>query len=385
VADAPKSKKRPGWQSLLLAVVMAAMGGVFGFLVAKGGMSFLPASASLKALGPWDLLALPVIIVFVLAFHEAGHLAGGMSRGMRFLLFIAGPFGWVRGKDGVRFRLFFNLGTLGGVAAAMPVPGEPLKPQLTRLVVGGPLASLVLAIAALAVFWWVPGRVGAYGLVTAGLSLAIFVVTAVPLRSGGFMSDGMQLLQLRRNPAMVERRARLLALMGQGMAGVRPRDYDPDALAHAQAITGDETLYDVGVWLYSYFHALDAGDMAAAERWLRRVEPRVDDYPDGFRQSLAIELALFEALQHGRVAPARAWLGRARGGVVDTSRRRLAEAALAAREGRRDDALSALAVADAKLNRSMDAGSTHLSADQISAVRALLDANPARHAAALAS
>jgi hypothetical protein len=70
---------------------------------------------------------------------------------------------------------------------------------------------------------------------------------------------------------------------------------------------------------------------------------------------------------------------------VDASRRRLAEAALAAREGRRDDALSALAVADAKLNRSMDAGSTHLSADQISAVRALLDANPARHAAALAS
>jgi hypothetical protein len=114
MTDAPKPKKKPVWQSLLLAVVMAAMGGMFGFLVAKAGMAFLPASASLKALGPWDLLALPVIIVFVLAFHEAGHLAGGMSRGMRFLLFIAGPFGWVRGKDGVRFRLFFNLGTLGG-------------------------------------------------------------------------------------------------------------------------------------------------------------------------------------------------------------------------------------------------------------------------------
>ena len=65
-----------------------------------------------------------MLIVFVLAFHEAGHLAGGMSRGMRFLLFIAGPFGWIRGKDGVRFRWFFNLGTLGGVAAAMPVPGR---------------------------------------------------------------------------------------------------------------------------------------------------------------------------------------------------------------------------------------------------------------------
>lgn len=371
MAETTKQKK-PRWQIGLVTLVMAIAGGVFGYLLATAGASFLPGSLSLKALTAWDLLALPVITVFVLAFHEAGHLAGGMSRGMRFLLFIAGPFGWVRGKDGVRFRWFFNLGTLGGVAAAMPVPGLPLKPQLTRLVVGGPLASLVLAAAGFAVFWFVPGRVGAYALVTAGLSLAIFVVTAVPMRSGGFMSDGMQLRQLRRQPAMVERRARLLALMGQGLAGLRPRDYDRESLTHAQAITGDEALYDVGVWLYSYFNALDAGDVAAAEGFLARVEPLFDDYPDGFRQAIAIELALFEALHRRRLDQAHAWLARARGGVVDVSRRRLAEAAVAAREGRRDDALAALKAAEAKLGSSMDAGSTHLSADQVAGLRAEL-------------
>ena len=371
MAETTKQKK-PRWQIGLVTLVMAIAGGVFGYLLATAGASFLPGSLSLKALTAWDLLALPVIIVFVLAFHEAGHLAGGMSRGMRFLLFIAGPFGWVRGKDGVRFRWFFNLGTLGGVAAAMPVPGLPLKPQLTRLVVGGPLASLVLATAGFAVFWFVPGRVGAYALVTAGLSLAIFVVTAVPMRSGGFMSDGMQLRQLRRQPAMVERRARLLALMGQGLAGLRPRDYDRESLTHAQAITGDEALYDVGVWLYSYFNSLDAGDVAAAEGFLARVEPLFDDYPDGFRQAIAIELALFEALHRRRLDQAHAWLARARGGVVDVSRRRLAEAAVAAREGRRDDALAALKAAEAKLGSSMDAGSTHLSADQVAGLRAEL-------------
>lgn len=371
MAETTKQKK-PRWQIGLVTLVMAIAGGVFGYLLATAGASFLPGSLSLKALTAWDLLALPVITVFVLAFHEAGHLAGGMSRGMRFLLFIAGPFGWVRGKDGVRFRWFFNLGTLGGVAAAMPVPGLPLKPQLTRLVVGGPLASLVLAAAGFAVFWFVPGRVGAYALVTAGLSLAIFVVTAVPMRSGGFMSDGMQLRQLRRQPAMVERRARLLALMGQGLAGLRPRDYDRESLTHAQAITGDEALYDVGVWLYSYFNSLDAGDVAAAEGFLARVEPLFDDYPDGFRQAIAIELALFEALHRRRLDQAHAWLARARGGVVDVSRRRLAEAAVAAREGRHDDALAALKAAEAKLGSSMDAGSTHLSADQVAGLRAEL-------------
>ena len=367
-----KKAKKPQWQALAMALAMGVAGAGFGFLLAKAGMAFLPASLSLKSLTPWDLLALPVIIVFVLAFHEAGHLAGGMSRGMRFLLFIAGPFGWVRGTDGVRFRWFFNLGTLGGVAAALPVPSLPLKPQLTRLVVGGPLASLVLAVLAFAVFWWVPGRVGAYALITAGLSLSIFVVTAVPMRSGGFMSDGMQLLQLGRNPTMVERRARLLALMGQGLAGVRPRDYDRVALAHAQAITGEETMYDVGVWLCSYFSALDAGDVAAAQGWLDRIEPVVDDYPDGFRQSLAIELTLFEAVHRHRPDQARAWLARARGGVVDESRRRLADAALALGEGRPDEARTALTVARSKLGRSMDAGLVHLSHDQITALQSRL-------------
>jgi len=374
MASNPKAKK-PKWQAPLTAAVMAVAGGAFGFLVAKCGMAFLPTSVSLKALNAWDLLALPLIFVFVLAFHEAGHLAGGLTRGMRFLLFIAGPFGWVRGRDGIRFRWFFNLGTLGGVAAAMPVAGMPLKPQLTRLVIGGPLASLLLAALAFAVFLWIPGRIGAYALITGGLSMAIFVVTSVPMRSGGFMSDGMQLLQLRRDPVMVERRARLLALLGQGMAGMRPRDYDPDALVHAQAITGKEVMYDIGVWLYSYLHAFDAGDFAAAEAWLARIEPVVDDYPDGFRQSLAIELALFEALHRGRLDHANAWMARARGGVVDESRRRLAEAALAAREGRREDALSSLAVAEAKLGGGMDAGATQLSADQIASLRTELAAS----------
>lgn len=372
---APDAKtKKPAWQGLLVTLGMAVAGGAFGFLLAKGGIALLPASASLKALSAWDLLALPVLIVFVLAFHEAGHLAGGMSRGMRFLLFIAGPLGWVRGRDGIRFRWFFNLGTLGGVAAAMPVADRPLKPQLARLIIGGPLASLVLVALAMVVFWWVPGRIGAYGLVTAGLSLAIFVVTAVPMRSGGFMSDGMQLLQLGRDPAMVERRARLLALMGQGLAGVRPRELDSAALEHAQSITGHEPLYDVGVYLYSHYRALDAGDIDDAAHWLDRVEPLLDHYPDGFRQAIAVELALFEALHRHRADVAQAWLARAKGGVVDVSRRQLAQAALALRLGQREVALAALAEAEARLGGSMDPGTSLLSADQAAAMRRELHA-----------
>lgn len=370
-AQRTRKSRRPQWQSLTLALGLGVVAAGLGYLLGKAGKSSLPADfgASLDALTAWDLLALPLIILFVLAFHEGGHLTGGMSRGMRFLLFIVGPFGWIRGKDGVHFRWFLSLGTFGGLAAAMPAPDQELKPQLMRLVLGGPLASLLLAAIAFAAFWLLPGRPGAYGLIFAGMSLAIFAVTALPMRSGGFMSDGMQFLQLRRNPALVDRRVRLTALMAQGMAGTRPRDYDAHLLAQAQAATGAESIYDIGVWLYSYFHALDSGDNAAAANWLDRIESAFDEYPDGFRQSLAIELALHEALFRRRLDVATSWMARAKGGMVDASRRSLAQASIASLQGRRETALAELAVAQRKLGQSMDAGAAQLSADQIATLQ----------------
>ena len=368
-----RKSNRSQWQLLLLALGMTVVTGGAGYLFGQAAKSssWVPTGWGTRfdVLSGWDLLVLPLLFVFVLAFHEAGHLAGGMSRGMRFLLFIAGPFAWIRGADGVHFRWLFNLGTFGGLAAALPLPGQELKPQLVRLVLGGPLASLLLAAMAFAAFLWMPGRAGIYGLIVAGTSLAIFVVTALPMRNGGFMSDGMQLLQLRRNPAMVERRVRLMALVGQGMAGTRPRDYDADLLAQAQSITGGESSYDIGVWLYSYFQAIDAGDVAAAAGWLDRIESAFDDYPVGFRQSLAVELALYEAMVRRRLDVAQSWMARAKGGLVDASRRSLAEAAVASLQGRRETALAALAVAQRKLGQSMDPGSALLSADQIGALR----------------
>lgn len=371
------ASKKPSWKALLAALLMGGAGAACGFLMAKFGMEMPLVRASLKTLSAWDLLMLPVLIVVVLAVHEAGHLAGGMSRGMRFLLFIAGPFGLVRTQEGIRFRWFFNLGTLGGIAAALPKSGQPLKPQLARLIVGGPLASLLLAFAALGLFWLFEGRAGAYALVTSLLSTAIFLVTAAPFRAGGFMSDGMQLLQLHRDPTMVERRARLISLGGMSMAGTRPRDLDRALLAEAQAMAGKETMCDVGVWLYSYGHALDQGDTTGAGQWLDRIEAVIDDYPDGFRQGIALEIALFEALHRRRLPQAQAWLARGKGGIVDASRRALALAAVEALSGRQPQAQAALLQAERQLGRGMDAGFAKLSVDQIAAIR--------RHAVATSS
>lgn len=369
-----KASAKAVWKPLLAALLMGGLGAVVGASIARAGLQYPHVKATLHALSAWDLLALPVLLVAVLAFHEAGHLVGGISRGMRFLLFIAGPFGFFRTAGGIRFRWCFNLGTLGGLAAALPAPGQPLEPQLRRLVVAGPGASLLLALLGAAAFFGWEGRAAAYGLLTGLFSAAIFIVTALPFRSGGFMSDGMQMLQLRRDPGMVERKTRLIALVGISMGGARPGEMDPALLASAQALTGVEASYDVGVWMYSFAHALDRGDVDGASQWLDRMEGRFADYPDGFRQGLAIELALFEALYRRRLAEAEGWLGKARGGLVDASRRALAEAAVAALAGRPNEALAGLARAEDRLGRSMDPGFSRLSELQIRQLREQLKA-----------
>lgn len=360
------------WKPLATAFAVGAAAAVAGFWVGKMGFGAPSLRAGLSGLSGWDLLALPVLALMVIAVHEAGHLAGGISHGMRFLLFIAGPFGWVRTAQGIRFRWFFSLGSLGGVAAALPSPDRALLPQLQRLVLGGPVASLALAGLAALLFVQLSGRPAAYSLAVAVLSGAIFLVTAAPFRAGGFMSDGMQFRQLRRDPALVERRVRLLAVAGMSMAGTRPADLDDAALEHAQALAGDEPMYDIGIWLYSYAHALDRGDVAAAGRWLDRIEPIFERYPDGFRQGIAIEIALFEALYRGRTEQAAGWLARARGGVVDRCRRALAQAAVAVAQGRMQDAREALATAEATLGKAMDPGFAQLGVDQVAALRARL-------------
>jgi hypothetical protein len=363
----------------VLAVLLPAVaGGVFGMLLARSGLAVPGVKETLRALSAWDLLALPLLILLVIAVHELGHVLGGLSRGMRFLLFIAGPIQVSRGQEGLRVNWVFNLGTFGGMAACIPDAARPLPPQLRRLVVGGPLASLLLTVLAGFAVLPLEGRAAAYALIVAALSATIFLVTAVPLRAGGFMSDGAQLLELLRGGKGVRERQRLVVLMGESMSGRRPAEWDPGLVAAALADTVEaEPLRRVAAVYYAYLHALDRGELAVATEHAVWLGEHVEDYPDGFRQALAVELALFEALYRRQREAATAWLGRARGGVVDASRRALAEAAVAALDGdlaRRDQRLEQ---ARRALRRGSDAGLNRLSESQIAQLATRSDARVA--------
>jgi len=366
-SDAVPPRKRPTVKALFMATLFGAAGAGIGYLFGKhaAGMPWL--RQHFESLGTPDLLLLPVLILAVLATHEVGHLLGGFSRGMRFLLLIVGPFQWTRSPGGIRFKWVFNLGTMGGLAAATPDPSAPLAPQLKRLIIGGPLASLLLALLGLALALVFEGRAAAYGVMIGVFSLLIFLVTAVPLRVGGFMSDGMQFLELRRGGAAVTERQVLLRLMGVSYAGVRPRDWEPQLVQDALTLQSAEPLRRIAGRLFAFYHAMDRGAAEELHEHADWLAQHVDDYPDGFRQSIALELCLVAA-QRGDLELAREWWKRSRGGVMDAARRALGEATLAALEGDTSRMERARAAGRRALPRGSDPGINQLTAGQLDAV-----------------
>lgn len=313
----------------------------------------------------WDLLALPVLILIVLAAHEVGHLLGGMSQGMRFLLLIVGPFGWHASVSGTRFEWNTNVALMGGLAATVPTKvGAALERQLLVLIAGGPLASLLLTILAVLLAGVAEPRVAAYCVFIAATSLGIFVVTLIPVRSGGFMSDGMQLIDVLRGGSAVVERGALLQIFAQSLDGVRPRDWDPAALAELARADSTDPLRRTGGWLYLLSHALDCRNEPDISRYRQLLQDSVDEYPAGFRQSIHIELAICAWLA-GDVDALRRHLEAGKGGIVEKSRRLLAQAALARLEGRSEDCERDRLLATKALTKAADAGQARLTRDQL--------------------
>jgi hypothetical protein len=359
MAKAIATATKPGVMRRLAPLVLGICGGLLGFAAMKLAMTVPGVRTTLAALGAWDLLFLPVAWLIAITVHELGHLAAGMARGMRFLLLIVGPVKIARRAGGLTLDWVVNLGTLGGLAAAMPDLSRPLLPQMRALVAGGPGASAVLGLACLGLAAVSDGRVAAYSAVVAAISVLVFVATAMPMRAGGFMSDGMQWLELRRGGAAVEQRQALATLVGQSLAGIRPRELDVDTLQRGLALAGTDPVRDISLRYYAYLRDLNAGDIAAASEHIDRLAADVAVFPDGVRQGLALEIAYFHARYRGDAALARQWLEQGKGGVVDASLRALAEAALALRERRPDDALRFIHAGRAQLPRSLDTGAAH--------------------------
>lgn len=281
--------------------------------------------------------------IFSLVVHELGHLAAGLAVGFRFHLFALGPLLIERDPRG-RVRLAWNRdpGLFGGAAGTVPRNMEGLRRRFAVVVVGGPIASLVLALvaaAALALFP-TPGGLLAMELKWIRLlSAAVFVMNAIPMANGPFVTDGLRLLRVLGRGPSADRELSLLALTALQVGGVRPRDWDRKLVDRGLAVR-DASMYECQFHLWSYLCSLDSGHVAEAGDALDRAVALGRRAPASLRAQCLLESAFFEAAHRGRLEIARAALAavpRRAAGVSESDRLR-AEAAISMAEARSREA-----------------------------------------------
>lgn len=340
-APAPASRApRPAARRLgaVLVIVAAALGG--GYLAGSLG-----ASAGLgvrrESIEGWFFVALAATMWGTIAVHELGHLLAGLWQGNRFALYAVGPLLVLREGDRVRVRFNRSLSLWGGIAGTMPRPGARAADAVAnfrRVVIAGPLASLLLAVVGALLATRASDATRLLGLTAALTSGLIAMVTMLPLKTGGFYSDGARWLMLRRGGAAAERWVALSTLGALAMNAVPAKEWPGEALANAARLADDSL---DGTLLNQMLHgaALMRGDHASATRHMDAMRAHGAAMPGAVQQLLALDSAWWAAMVEGDAARARADFASGKGASFASPRtRQRVEAAVLLAEGRPEEA-----------------------------------------------
>ncbi len=294
-------------------------------------------------------IAFVVVAAFLaITMHEVGHALGGRLRGMRLGMLVVGPVHIQREADGrLSWRLNRRLSLAGGVVSSVPASTEGLRRAMLSFAAGGPVTSIVVGVLVFAVYV-LSGLGGdavpdgsfqdalAESVFMLGvLSFGIGLVTLLPVNQGAFVNDGKKILQLVRPGAAADGYAALMALGSYAIAGVGPRDWDPDLIARATSLA-DGSYEDLGGRHMAHTHALDRGDVEAAGEHIRYMVDHAATALPAYRPVIDVAAAYFEAACGGDAASARRRLEGAGKSVLlsfDPTARIRAEGAVLLAEG----------------------------------------------------
>jgi hypothetical protein len=330
-------QRKVSGRELAIVVLQMAIGGLFGgvamYALLKSGSRLSPPGTNPALVA---VLALPLAFAALLLqilLHELGHALVGQWMGGQILRVIVGPWRWERFRSGMRRRKVRALKGVGGLAQTILPDGPQFGRAYCLMLLGGPLANLATAGATWALIPYIgpwPLKLAAGTFVVVGLLFG--VVNLLPFRSGGFHTDGLQLLRSWTDPAAMDVRRRMLRLMRAGIDGLRPREYPAEDLAafDVDRLTGLERL---AAQMVHASVALDRGDHAQARAGLAPALSDWERLPDGIRQSLALTAALLSAEHDRDASAAREWLRRTEGGLLLGFERDWVEACIADLEG----------------------------------------------------
>jgi hypothetical protein len=342
LGEAPPKSAPKKWIGVLI-------GTLIGILLGMSPSMHLHHFAGLNG-----FLFFPALYVTV-AVHEMGHLLAGRIVGMRPGAIVIG--GIVVFKSGQRWLFRFNYRRMfsGGLAKVLPQKGDFRPALFGWMIAGGPVASLTFTV--LCGFVAIRYGRGVWGWNDTLFWVALLTAVAplVPVSSGLNKSDGARLWILMRRPEQARPWMALWALQTEETRGVLPRNWDPELVRTALMADRFSGEYSY-IQLLAFYRCTDEKKEQNALQHLENALARSASSSKVFRQCIFLEAASCSALSRGNVSQARTWLERT-GEVREPASTDVAEAAIAIREQRYDDALRFLATARSRIERlKLDSG-----------------------------
>jgi hypothetical protein len=318
------------------------------FLASSLAILTLVALSSLRAViemapGYWAAL-IPVIAALSAGFaHEMGHILAGWLSGFRPQQIKVGTLHLGRrARCGEPYC--GDVITLGAAVLEPPMSGQDddamLRRRLLFLMLGGPLASILLAGALEAVQYIAhPGFLVGFSLhVGAAFSGLIAIAASLPdVNRRGIFSDGARLLMLLRNDAKAERwlsNIRCQIALNQGR---HPRDWDQARVTSAAAVSDDSQDAYVARWL-AYLWAAERQDITCATKYLESALEVLSYATPKMRDHLFLEAAVFQAWFRDNPSKALFWVYRIRNHKLTRMQKQRMDIALLWAEGRLFDA-----------------------------------------------
>ena len=166
-------------------------------------------------------------------------------------MFVVGPLGIKREDDKVKLYLNKNLGLYGGAAATSPTDNNPDNAKkFGRLILAGPLASLVFAALCLVLCYYIGRPLGIVLYTGAIMSIGIFFATTIPSKTGMFFTDRKRYQRLVTPGPDQNVEMAILRIMGSYSQDNSYRNVSEDDIL---TLTNDDTPF---MQLFGLFNAL---------------------------------------------------------------------------------------------------------------------------------
>lgn len=276
-----------------------------------------PESSLVRHLG-WLLVAMAGAQLLASLVHELGHLVAGRVARLHLHMFMIGPVQLIKERSGrIKLRLRRGLGIFNGLTASIPSDGNNIRRRMLAFALGGPIASLLLALFGGLLFWWILQKTELYEqrawvwelvLLGAFFSFTTLLSTMRPGSYGnGYQTDGGRIATLLENGEKAHSWYAQVMLNAADIQGVRPREWDETLVT--QMLADRERSVDalMGLWL-AYFWALDKRDWQRAALYLDGLLHQRFRAYGGFKVKIILEQGFFFAWHERDLQKAEEWM-----------------------------------------------------------------------------